>query len=153
MHRTAIHLPGRSEGTSLIETALLMPLFLLMLVVSVDLGRAYALFIEVSSAAHAGAVYGIHNLADTAGMTAAAQADAPDIPALSVTPTYGCECYDGTAIPGGCAGAIPPSCGGENYVNYVSIITSAVYTPILPYPVAPKTITLNGSAILRSGGD
>ena len=48
-------LAGQS-GTSLPETALVLPVLILMLTGLVDLGRAYYYAISVSSAAHAAAV-------------------------------------------------------------------------------------------------
>ncbi|MBE7159246.1 MAG: pilus assembly protein, partial [Rhodospirillales bacterium] len=62
----------------MVELALLLPLLLLLLVGAVDLGRAFYVAIEVSSAASAGAVYGTQNPTDTAGMQNAAALNAPD---------------------------------------------------------------------------
>ena len=64
-----------AEGASFVELALVLPLFLLMLVPVVDIGRAFYAAIEVTSAAHAGAMYGLENPSDTSGMVQAAKAD------------------------------------------------------------------------------
>jgi Flp pilus assembly protein TadG len=55
------------RGSSLIELALILPVLLLMLVGSIDFGRAFFVAIEVSSAAEAGVDYGIQQAADTSG--------------------------------------------------------------------------------------
>ncbi|WP_263356077.1 TadE/TadG family type IV pilus assembly protein [Acidicapsa ligni] len=144
----------RRDGSSLIETAFLMPMLLLILAGAVDFGRAYYLSNEISSAAHAGAVYGTVYLPDDAGVQTAAQLDAPDIAGLTVTATHGCECFDGSSVIVNCA--TPPSvstCSGNNYVNYVQVTTSTTYTPLFPYPGIPSSFTLQGNAYLRSGGD
>ena len=65
-----------AEGASFVELALVLPLFFLMLVPVVDLGRGFYASIEVASAAHSGAMYGLENPSDTAGMVQAAKAGA-----------------------------------------------------------------------------
>jgi Flp pilus assembly protein TadG len=150
IRRLVSPLRPRCEGQSLLEAALVMPVLVLMLAVTVDLGRAYNLAIEVSSAAHAGAIYGVQNPSDTSGMVSAAKLEAPDIATLNATAAYGCECHDGTSAVSGCA--TPPTCA-QNYVNYVNIQTSVVYVPIFPYPGLSNSLILTGSAFMRSGGD
>jgi hypothetical protein len=129
-----------------------MPLLLLMCACATDFGRAYYLAIEVSSAAQAGAIYGDQNIGDTSGMIAAAKFAAPDIPGLVVTPSYGCECYDGSSVVISCESA-PTVCSGNNYVNYAHVSTSFSYSPIFPFPGIPTPMVLNGNAFLRTGGD
>jgi TadE-like protein len=152
MHRLFLKLFRQQEGSSIVETAFLMPVLLLICAGAVDFGRAYFLAIEVSSAAQAGAVYGSQAIGDTAGMISAAKLDAPDVSGLVVTPSYGCECYDGSSISANCAAA-PAACSGNNYVNFAHVMTSASYTPIFPYPGIPSSILLTGNAYLRTGGD
>src|ERR1700757_932594 len=97
MKRNRFDLMRGEHGASLVETALLFPLFFLLLFGAVDFGRAFYLTIEIAGAAHAGAIYGVQYPTDTAGMKTAAQNDAPDVSNLSVaTPTYGCECATDT---------------------------------------------------------
>jgi Flp pilus assembly protein TadG len=139
-----------SGGSSLVEAALILPILVLMMVAAIDFGRAYSLAIEVSSAAHAGALYGAQNPSDTAGMVAAARLDVPGLTLSSANAIYGCECHDGSSAVSGCL--TPPTCA-ENYVNYVKVTTSFSYTPLLIYPGIPNPIVLQGSAEMRSGGD
>src|SRR5208282_401933 len=89
----------RSDGgASLVEMAILLPLFMLVMAVAVDLGRAYYLVLELQGAANAAAAYGVSNPTDTAGMQTTAQDNAPNVPGLTIgAHTYGCECSDGTA--------------------------------------------------------
>jgi Flp pilus assembly protein TadG len=139
-----------ADGTSLVETALVLPILVFLLVALVDLGRAYYYAISVSSAAHAAAVYGVQNPSDVSGMKAAASASAPDISSLTASATYGCECYDGSSAVANCTA--PPSCK-DNYVNFVAVTTSATLQTIVPYPGLPSSFTLTGNARMRSGGD
>ena len=138
------------DGTSLAETALVLPVLIVLLVMAVDLGRAYYYAIGTSSAAHAAAIYGVQNPTDVQGMINAAAASAPDIASLNTSANFGCECSDGTSAVPNCSA--PPSCG-ENYVNYVAVTTSATFQTILPYPGLPGSFTVVGNARLRSGGD
>lgn len=143
---------GSESGASLIELALVLPILFLLLLAAVDFGRAYYLAIEVSDAAHAGALYGSQNSTDTAGMQSAAVANASDVPNFttsSVTASYGCECSDGSIPVATCS--TTPSCGSMNVVDYVQVNTSTSYSAMLPYPGIPSSITLRGRARMRAG--
>jgi Flp pilus assembly protein TadG len=91
------------QGSSLIETALLIPFLLLLLLGAVDFGRAFYMAIELAGAAQAGATYGVLKPTDIAGMRAAAASDASEISNLRVSNSeYGCECSDGTSYSASC---------------------------------------------------
>lgn len=141
---------SREDGGSLVELSLTLPLFFLLLFGAVDFGRAYYLAMEVAGAAHAGAEYGAQNPTDTTGMQAAATADAPDVPGLTVTtPSYGCECSDGTLFSASCT--TTPSCT-TNVVYRVTVPVSVKYKPLIPWPMIPSSMTISNSATMRSGG-
>ncbi len=135
------------DGTSILETALVLPVLLLMLVGAVDLGRAYYTAIEVNSAAHAGAMYGSQNASDVAGMITAANAEAPDVAGLTPTAMYGCECSDGSGISPSCSST--PSCP-YNTVYYVEVDTTATYTPLLSLSGVFGPLNLKSSARMRA---
>jgi hypothetical protein len=138
---------GTSEsGSSLVETALVTPVLVLLLVAAVDFGNAYYARIAVSSAAEAGALYGVQNPGDLAGMILASKLDGADVLTLVPTASFGCECADGSGSSALCVAT--PTCAG-NVVNYVEVDTTAIYTPIMPYPGVPAVITLNGKARMR----
>jgi len=141
------------QGASLVELALLLPLFVLLMFGAVDFGRALYLSIEVSGAAHAAAMYGSQNPTDTTGMQSAAQYDAPNVPNLSVgTPTYGCECADGSSYSVSCATS-PTSCPNNlNVVYRVNVTVTATYSPLFPWPKIPSSMSFSSSASMRSAG-
>ena len=134
-------------GTSLIELALVLPVLVLILAGAVDFGRAYVLALQVASAAQAGAAYGNQSFTDTVGMIAAAKLNAPGIPTLSVSATFGCECHDGSGVVVSCTSA--PVCA-QNVLNYAEVTASTPYTPILPYPGIPSTLNLKSKTRVRS---
>jgi Flp pilus assembly protein TadG len=134
------------SGTSVLELALILPLLLLLLVGAVDFGRAFYAAIEVTSAARAGAAYGVLNPSDAEGIQKAAKLDGADLSGLLVSTSWGCECSDGSAATASCSAT--PSCS-VNVVKYVSVSTSMTYTPLLHYPGLPANFPLSGKAKLR----
>lgn len=136
------------HGSSLIEVAIALPVLLLFLTGVVDFGRAYYLSNEVVGAAHAGAVYGSQFPASSTSIVDAAKLDAPDVPGLTATASYGCECWDGFSSSASCS--TTPACS-TNIVYYVTVTATATYTPLFPWPGIPSSITLSRSTTMRSG--
>jgi Flp pilus assembly protein TadG len=149
--RTRFHLFRDEEGASLVELAIVLPLFPLLLFGAIDFGRAFYVSVEIVGAAQAAAAYGSQSPTDTTGMTAAAREDAPNVPNLSVgTPTSGCECLDGSHY-----GAVCPTtatCGGNNTVQRVNVTVTGTYSPLIPWPGVPSSMSLSSSASMRSAG-
>jgi Flp pilus assembly protein TadG len=101
--RGARHRPGNDgfvageRGQSLVELAVALPLLLLILLGTIDLGRAYANYVDLKNAARDGAGYGILKPSDTAGMKSrvlAAGVPANTTPTASCTGS--CSTVDGT---------------------------------------------------------
>ncbi|HTW62406.1 MAG TPA: TadE/TadG family type IV pilus assembly protein [Terracidiphilus sp.] len=147
-----IHLLRDERGASLVEMAALLPLFLLLLFGAIDFGRAYYLTIEVAGAAHAAAAYGAQNPTDVTGMRNAANNDAPGVTLTfaNSTPSYGCECSDGTSYSASCSTA--PSCSGTTEVYRVNVTVSATYSPLFPWPRVPSSMSFTSTASMRSAG-
>ena len=139
-----------SDGASFIELALVLPLFLMMLVPVVDLGRGFYAAIEVTSAAHAGAMYGVENPSDTDGMIQAAKAGASNLSDVTATAAYGCECSDGTSAVASCAST--PTCT-YNYVTYVDVTVTSPYRTVFAYPGLPSSMNITREFRLRAGGN
>lgn len=139
-----------SEGASFVELAVILPMFLLIAVPVVDIGRAIYVSIEVASAAQAGAAYGIQNPTDVSGMQSASTSGTSNITGVTATATYGCECSDGTSSSESCA--TTPTCT-YNYVNYVDVVATAPCTPTFSYPGLPTSMNISREIRLRVGGD
>lgn len=139
-----------AEGGSFVELALILPLLFLILVPAFDIGRAFYMSIEVASAAQAGAAYGIQNSTDVSGMQSASAAGASNLPGVSATATYGCECSDGTSASASCA--TTPTCT-YNYVNYVDVVATAPYSTTFNYPGLPSSMNISSEIRLRVGGN
>jgi len=113
--------------------------------------------IEVSSAAQAGAMYGMISstlASDSTGIRNAAQAEASDFGTnLTVTPTtyYACS----AAITGtqystpAAAGAVCPANASNHYLQFVKVTSTASITPVVQFPGLPKSWTLNGVSVME----
>jgi Flp pilus assembly protein TadG len=144
-----IRFAASDSGTSLAETALLLPFLLLLLVGAIDFGRGYYLAIQVAGAAQTASEYGSQKVTDIAGMQAAARNDAANVPGLKVSAvSYGCECSDGTSYSPNCT--VYPTCT-SNLVYRVSVTTSSTYSPLVPWPGIPSSILLSSTATMRGG--
>jgi Flp pilus assembly protein TadG len=141
------------RGSSLVELVLVIPFLLTLVLGAVDFGHAFYVNLEVVNAAHAGAEYGSLHPSDSTGITAAAKQSGANLPNLTVaTPTWGCECSDGSSYSASCTAT--PSCTagttrGGNVVHRVQVNTSAVYTTLVPWPGIPSSFTLRGTATVR----
>lgn len=137
------------RGQSVLELALLAPLLLLMLVGTIEIGR-YAYFaIEATSAARAGAQYGIQSLTDSkdiAGIQLAATNDAPELPQLNVASKDLCACSNRPSHYVGCPAQ---RCGAGHPVVFLQVDTTVQVPPLFHYPGLPSTFTANGKAIMR----
>ena len=145
-------------GQSLVELALILPVFVLLILGAVEFGQLAYAAIEVSNAARAGVQYGAQSpatAADAAGMVSAAQNDGVNIfqtYGLTVTPSNFCSCSNAPSVSvdtGTCpTAATTCSANGARVLNYVKVITSATVTPLIHYPGFGGFI-LNGQAIMR----
>lgn len=135
------------SGNSLLEIALVLPVLLLILVAAADFGRAYFVSIQLASATQAGALYGTQTPTDLTGIVNAANSNAIGVTGVTTTATFGCECSDGTNAVAACTAG--PTCT-YNVLNYVDVVSTATYRPILRYPGIPSTMTLRSRARIRS---
>jgi Flp pilus assembly protein TadG len=137
---------SRERGQAFIELALTLPLLLALTMGIIEIGRLAYYKIEVSNAARAGAQYGaqiLGNAPNTAGITLAAQNDAPDIAAgLAVAPVETCGCPG--AAPGTAANCFAaPACAYP--IVYLTVTTTYNFAPLFNYPgissLIPATLT------------
>lgn len=131
-------------GQALIETAVTLPILLLLLGGAVEIGRAACASIEVSNAALAGVQYGAQNsttAADTTGIQTAAANDAQNITLDPTTVSHSCICSDGSG-----STCQPTDCPGANIETILTVQTQADFSTGLHFYGIPSTFTLNGQA-------
>jgi Flp pilus assembly protein TadG len=147
------------SGSALVEVALIVSLFgVPLLIGSAVLGQVTYVSIEVTNAAHAGAMYGMQSAvfaANTSGITSAAQAEASDLGTnLTVTPTtfYVCSAaVTGTKYTGASAqaNATAGCTGGTNHpLEFVQVNTSATVTPNIRMVGLPTSFALTGVSVM-----
>ena len=134
-------------GQALIETALVVPFLMMILVGGAELARIEYASIEVANAAKAAVQYGAQGLGtfgDQAGMLAAAQYDAYNVIIPNpggLTLWYSYACTDGTVVaaPADCSAASTP-------LTVLNVDVQANLNTLLHFPGLPSTITLHGHA-------
>jgi Flp pilus assembly protein TadG len=125
---------GHSRGQALVEFALLLPVLVLILALAADFGRAFTAYIDISGAAREGAAYGMQSsttAADSAGMSAAALADAPSI--------------------WGKAPSVETSSGADDGMGYAYAEVTVNYTfePLLAIPPLNRTFDMTRTVRMR----
>jgi Flp pilus assembly protein TadG len=142
----------REEAQSLIELALLMPLFILLLLGSAEFARFAWASVLTSNAARAGASWGAQNPANagdaTGGIEAAAAADSINLTGLTTTPGLTCVCSSGAAITRCIATATAPATALSDcpspatITNYVHVNTTSTVS------VFGHSFTATGQSIM-----
>jgi len=123
------------SGQALVEVALTIPLLLVLLVGTIDLGRLSQFDTALDTAARAGAQYGSLNLItadDTSGMKTAAKNDLPsDVPSsanVSVSASSYCTCYGGSTT--SCSAT---ACSTSHRLLYVTVSVTGTFSPFFKY--------------------
>jgi Flp pilus assembly protein TadG len=120
----------REEAQSLVELALVLPLFLLILLGSAEFARFAWAAVLTSNAARAGASWGAQGPANagdaTGGIEAAAAADSVNLTGLTTAPpTISCVCSNGNAIQDCFKTAISDCPAPATIIDYVHVNTTS----------------------------
>lgn len=159
-----------NRGAALVELALITPLFLTLMMGSVELGRVAYYAIEVENAARAGASFGAVNIQNanlTDSVKQASKNDAPDVSNLIVV-TQGSACVCETMNTSSNSPSFSPSSGTiscqsvtiddcnvesstslDSVIQYVTVSTSANVDPLVHIPGLPTTYPLTGYSAMR----
>jgi len=153
---------SRVSGQALIEFAIVLPFLLIMALGVIEFGRYAYIGILVGNAARAGTAYGAQSLplsSDTAGITAAAQADYQNNgqnPALLQTSNQSttCGCYSGGAVVTAiCDTQTNPTAGtctgGAHWVVTLSVTATGQFPSLFNYPGIPTPITITRASSMR----
>ncbi|NIM95916.1 MAG: pilus assembly protein [Anaerolineales bacterium] len=81
------HRRGRERGQELVEYAIILPIFLLILMSILDLGRAVYCYSAIQNSAREGARYGVIHPEDVAGIEAVVQRKAVGLNPAAMTVT------------------------------------------------------------------
>lgn len=125
----------------------MLPVLLVTLVGTIEIGRVAYASIEVSDAARAGVQFGSlneSNAGNTSGMEQAALNDV-DLTGMTANATYYCQCSNGSAT--SCSSNTCTT--SEHLEEYVTVTTSYAMSSLFKYPGIPQTYSLSGSATMR----
>ncbi len=127
----------RYRGQSLVELALVTPILLLLLMISIDVGAAMSAYTTVGSMARQGAYYGSHNPDDTAGISSTALGESGAI--YGVMPTVSSDVVDDSFD-------VP-----NTTTPYQTVIVTVTYqyNPLFSIPPMPSSMTIKRQVEMR----
>lgn len=134
-------------GQALVETALIFPMLVALLLGAAEFARVAYAAIEVANAARAGVQYGAqsgYDASDSTGIATAASKDAANVTGLVTTSSIACICSDGTAST--CANT---DCASSHTEEILTVNTQATIDPLIHVPGLPRTYTVKGKAIQK----
>ncbi len=135
------------EGSALIEVALALPVLVLVLGGTVDVGLYEERKMQVVEAASAASAFGAqgNNQLNVSGMQTAASAASPSLTNLVVAASVLWTC-----TPGGAAVSSTANCGnGESPLQYVVVATSANVSAPMPLASLGSNLTVKAKATYR----
>lgn len=135
-------------GASAVEFAIVAPVFLLMTICTIDLGIGLYRYLQVETAAGIGARYAsLHGFNPTGIESAITSATSYAGISASPAPSTFCGCSSASGITAATCGS---SCSGGGAVGtYVKAFAQTNYSPILSYPLMPKSFSLSAQATMR----
>lgn len=134
------------RGQALVETALVFPILVTLLLGAADLARVAHASIAVTNAARAGAQYGAQDgftAQDSTGIATAASNEASNL-TITTTSSYACVCSDGSA-----STCLNTDCATSHMEETVTVNTQATVSPAIHLPILPATWTVKGQAVQR----
>jgi Flp pilus assembly protein TadG len=136
------------DGLGGIEFGLLMPVFLMLTVCTIDLGMGFYDVMQLENAAQAGseyaAVHGYHVGAISSAITSATGLSGVS---AAPAPTEFCGCPGSSSVATATCGSTCPD--GSYTGTYVTTSATLVYRTFLHYPLLPAQFTFVNSATAR----
>jgi hypothetical protein len=137
-----------ASGVAAIEFAVTIPMLLMMVICTVDLGMGLYRNMQVQNSAQAGARYAMTNSFDST-LISNAVSSATGLQGIEASPPPSQYCGCATS-----SGIAPVTCGstcpaGAVYGAYVNVFAQGSYTTIVPYPLIASHFTLKAQANVR----
>jgi Flp pilus assembly protein TadG len=132
-----------TKGNAALEMGIIFPIFVALMLGVSQYGLAIFQFMEVGYAAQVGANYALTNGFNVANIQTAVTSATALASITAPAPTQACFCASTTGLTAATCGS---SCvSGETAGVYVTVNSSAVYSPVLPGIPSPMT----GQAVVR----
>lgn len=143
--RKLVILKNDDSGASAIEFALLAPIFILLIVGTVDMGFFVLEKMKLHNVVQTTAVYAAKAGNTDNVQTVAQETYEGDFEKLTINSTIECECSDGVVA------ECPISCDSDDYQRrYVLINGTGNFTTLFPYPGFADSISISTQARVRS---
>jgi len=138
------------SGTVAIEFALLIPVLLMLIAITAELGLAMYESMQVNNAVEAGMVYAAKNDFDAAGI-ASAVVNATGTPGITAAPApvQFCGCPGADGIVEETCVSPPPCADGSPVGQYARISASLNHQTILPHIGLSLPTTVTAQSIVR----
>jgi PKD repeat protein len=121
---------SRWSGQSVVEFAIVLPLFMLILLITIDFGRMFFSYVQLNNAAREGAAYAATNPTDSTGITAHAAAETNSQAQRGENPiSVSTACVDTSAATIPCSTAA----GGGGPGFTVSVTATETFSFITPW--------------------
>jgi len=135
----------RTEGSVAVELGLVAPILLIVTLGVVDFGWAFVEMTATNAAAQAGAGYALTNGFNAAGIAAAVTAGT-SLGGITATPapheTCGCPSSSGVTASQPTTPPCTGKCtGGQTAGAYAVVSATASFTPLLNWPLSPKSFS------------
>lgn len=119
----------RSRGQAVVEFAIILPIFMLLLLIALDFGRLFFSYIEISNAAREAVAFGSNNPTNSAGMLAKAQQETNSQAQGGEHPiSLAAACVDTTGATITCSSAG----GGAGAGNTITVTVSEPFSFLTP---------------------
>jgi Flp pilus assembly protein TadG len=142
-----------TSGAAGVELALMAPTLILFAIGIVDVGALAYQRAEVAAAAHAGALYAIHNGGNTTNIQSAAQSATPLAVTATATTVYYCVSGSTLATAAGptssCGDGEGGGGGGSIAGTFVRVTATATYTPLISWGTLRFPTTMSANALVR----
>jgi Flp pilus assembly protein TadG len=142
------------SGQSLVETAFVAPILVLLLVGAIDFGRFAYDGILVANGARAGVQYATQTGTTAENATAVQSAATTDVDsiALTATPTVSYECAKGTSTPTAVVCTEAQSAAGYHTITLVAVavVPTTAFAPWIAYPGLPSSIPVSSTATMQA---
>ena len=140
-------------GLAAVEFAIVIPILLAVIIPVCDLGKGLSQQLQVWEAAQAGVQYATANgFASTAIQNAVTAATSLSSISATPAPAESCGCPTGSSV-AAANPAVPPCTGlcsnGKQSGTYVTVNATAVYYPLIPYPMLGSSVTLTAQSFVR----
>ncbi len=135
---------SQESGASAVEFAFISPLFILMIIATLDLGLFILEKSQIQNLASTVAHYSAERQNTENVDIVAQESYQGDMDNITMETAFQCECADGTVS------QCPVDCGDDDYQRrFISVSVNGQFEPLFPYPLIDSPMSLQSSMRVR----